>query len=644
MKSKGRLAQGQAMDVGAIFRNWNDLRIGRWLEWLSPYRLPLAILVHVAILTAAYLLSFYLRFEGVIPDVYYHTMVRTLPLVLLVQGFFFHYHDLYRGLWCYVSFTDILNLLRATLMSLPVLIILDFFLAPYLGQIPRSIYIMDFLWVVALTSGGRFLARHLREHTFCKVGKPNPRRIMVVGPVKVAESLIREMLSNPNGYLPVALVDPKVNFHGYRLHGIRITGGLNQIIPTLHRYCIQEIIFAFPEAPKSLLNDLIKECRRSEVELKIVPSFSEVLNGHYRLADVRDIDVEDLLPRPPVHIEWDQIVEFIQGRTILVTGAGGSIGSELCRQLARFKPRALVLLERAENSLLEIGMSLKHLFPDLDFQTVVASINDLPGLNILFRQYRPDLVFHAAAYKHVPLMEQAPIEAAYNNILGTRNLVKAALAVGTERFVMISTDKAVNPTSVMGVSKRIVEKYVQAINNCNSTRFLITRFGNVLGSAGSVVRLFKQQIAQGGPLTVTHPDIERFFMTIPESVQLVLQAAYMGQGGDIFVLNMGRSVKIRELAEKLILLAGKNLGTDIEIIYTGLRPGEKLYEELFNRDEQSFPTDHPLILRALATQPEAEVWENYLEEIAALVHQQDAPGLIAKFKAIIPNYVPASHQ
>ena len=314
------------------------------------------------------------------------------------------------------------------------------------------------------------------------------------------------------------------------------------------------------------------------------------------MADVRDIELEDLLPRPAIYIERDQVREFINQRSVLVTGAGGSIGSELCRQLAQFEPKKLVMLERNENSLYQTELALKRRYPELQLESLIASINDAPGLNNLLQKYKPEIIFHAAAYKHVPLMERCPIEAAYNNILGTRNLVKAALKAGTEYFVMISTDKAVNPSSVMGVSKRIAEKYVQACNtHSDTTKFIITRFGNVLGSAGSVIPIFKSQLAQGGPIYVTHPEIERFFMTIPEAVQLVLQAVYMGKGGDIFVLKMGRPVKIRELAEKLILLAGKTPGRDIEIKYIGLREGEKMYEELFNEGESCQPSDHPLI-------------------------------------------------
>jgi FlaA1/EpsC-like NDP-sugar epimerase len=622
---------------------WKNSRFLRWMERILPYRLPFLIFFHLGLFVAAYVASFYLRFEGLIPRAYFETMIKTLPIVLLSQSLFFYYHDLYRGLWRYVSFADLTNILRATLMSLMVLLVLEFFFAPYTGTIPRSVYVLDCLLVVAFTGGSRFIVRHLRERVISLAEHPTMRRVILVGPADAAEPLLREMFLHGNDYLPVALVTPSDAFRGSRIYDVPILGGLHRIAETARRYRAQEIIFAWPDAPQDELNEIIEECKRFQTRFKIIPPLSAVLDGRYRLADVRDIELEDLLPRPPIYIDREHIRSFINDRVIVITGGGGSIGSELCRQIARFQPRTLVVLERAENSLFETEMDLRRCFPTLDLQALVASINDAPGLELLLREHRPDLIFHAAAYKHVPLMERCPIEAAYNNILGTRNLVKAALAVGVERFVMISTDKAVNPTSIMGVSKRIAEKYVQACNNLNSTLFITTRFGNVLGSAGSVIPLFKEQLAQGGPLTVTHPEIERFFMTIPEAVQLVLQAACMGRGGDIFVLNMGRSVKIRELAEKLILLAGKTPGEDITITYTGLRPGEKLFEELFNDDEEPQPTEHPLINRAVGPADSPEIWEAHLDETQELVRKRDVSGLMENFKAIITNYTPFIH-
>ena len=616
---------------------WHNSKLLAWLEWALPYRLPFLIIFQMFLMTLAYLSAYYLRFEGLIPRQYFLTMWKTLPVFLLVQGLWFQYHDLFRGLWRYVSFADLLNILRATLISMLVLILLAYLISPYTGSIPNSIFVLNALLLVAFTGGSRLIARHLREHFVPQ----NPgRRVMIVGQLENAEPLLREMNSHLDEYLPVVLVEPASRSRGFRLYDVPIVGRIQQIGQLVKKHRVQEIIFAWPDAPADQLHEILEECKRSQVRYRIVPSLSQVLDGQYRLADVRDIELEDLLPRPPIYIDQENITQFLFNKVVLVTGGGGSIGSELCRQVARFQPRSLVILERAENSLYEIELELKRRFPDLDLHPLIGSINDGPGLNLLLQQYQPNLIFHAAAYKHVPLMERYPIEAAYNNILGTRNLVEAAIQAKVDRFIMISTDKAVNPTSIMGVSKRVAEKYVQACNGRYHTRFITTRFGNVLGSAGSVIPLFKEQLANGGPLTVTHPEIERFFMTIPEAVQLVLQAAFMGQGGDIFILNMGCAVKIIDLAKNLALLAGKTPGKDIDISFIGLRPGEKLYEELFNVDEEPQPTEHSMIQYALGPREPLAVWGSHLNKIQELVTARANDRLRAFFKELIPNYCP----
>ncbi len=619
---------------------WDNSRFIKGVKARLPYRLPFSILLHLVMFALAYLGAFSLRFEGLIPYSYYQTMIRTLPVVLLSQGYFFYHHDLYRSMWGYVCFADLTNILRATLMSLMALLFLEIILSRFIGNIPWSIYVLDGLLVITLTGGCRYLVRHLRERALVSSNGTNVRRVILVGPPEAAEPLLREMLTHDMDYLPVALACLDEAYQGSRIYDIPVIGAAERIPEMAEHYRVNEIIFVWPDAPQDKLNEIIEECKRFQVRFKILPPLSAVLSGHYRLADVRDIELEDLLPRPPIYMDEENLKGLIEGRVVAITGAGGSIGSELCLQVAKFRPRSLVLLERAENALFDIETSLRRRFPDIDLQALVGSINNGPGLRFLFEHHQPNLIFHAAAYKHVPFMERSPLEAAYNNILGTRNLVRAAITAKAERFVMISTDKAVNPTSVMGVCKRISEKYVKACNNLNHTKFITTRFGNVLGSAGSVIPLFKQQLTQGGPLTVTHPDIERFFMTIPEAVQLVLQAACMGQGGDIFVLNMGRPVKIRDLAEKLIVLAGRIPNKDIAIVYTGLRPGEKLFEELFNVDEEPHPTEHPLINSAMGPQETWEAMESLLDEIEDRVRKQDVPGLMAKFTQIISNYVP----
>ena len=628
--------------INSLIKNYQDkFIIDKYGDKFLSYRYAIVIIFNIALFALAYWLGYYLRFEGLIPEAQMETMIRTMPLVLLVQASFFLYHDLFRGLWRYVSFADLQNILRASLMSMLTMIVLDFFLDTYLGSIPRSIFALNFMLLVILSGGARFVVRHFRERYRLYGERDNATRVLLVGPVSETEPIVREMIAHGNEYVPIAIIDPSLNMQGYRVYDIPILGDISQIVVTVEQNRVQEIMFAWPDAPEDQLSEIIDECKRSHVRFKKIPSLSEVLGGRFRMADVRDIELEDLLPRPAIYIERDKVREFINQRSVLITGAGGSIGSELCQQLALFEPKKLVMLERNENSLYQTELALKRRYPELQLESLIASVNDAPGLNNLLQKYKPEIIFHAAAYKHVPLMERCPIEAAYNNILGTRNLVEAALKAGTEYFVMISTDKAVNPSSVMGVSKRIAEKYVQACNtHSETTKFIITRFGNVLGSAGSVIPIFKSQLAQGGPIYVTHPEIERFFMTIPEAVQLVLQAVYMGKGGDIFVLKMGRAVKIRDLAEKLILLAGKTLGRDIEIKYIGLREGEKMYEELFNEDESCKPSDHPLIDYAIATHEIKETLDKSLEEIKEIIHRGDTETLLTYFKKLVKNYDP----
>ena len=604
------------------------------------FRLPLVILANLGFMSAAYAGAYALRFEGLIPEDYYRVMLRTLPVAVLIQVIVFYYYDVFFGLWRFVSFEDLVNIIEATAISQVFLANANYFTSPWLGRIPLSIYLLDGLLLITLVGGSRVGVRYVRQRFFSSGRSLSVKPVIVVGPLQVTEPLVREMLRMPNSLQPVGLLDTSGEALGCRVHDVRVLRNLREIKGLTRRHRVQELLVAWPDAPEEELTRLMQTARQQGLRVKVVPSLPDVLAGRTRLTDVRDIDLVDLLHRPPVEVESQRVAGIIRDRVVLVSGAAGSIGSEICRQVATFGPRNLILLDRAENCLCELDIALRREFPHLNFLPLVGSINDQAGLRHLFLEHRPHLVFHAAAYKHVPLMERAPLEAVYNNVLGTRNLVQAALAAGTERFVFISTDQAVNPTNVMGVTKAIAERYIQSVNGSHPTRLIITRFGNVLGSAGSVIPLFQQQLLNGGPLTVTHPEIERFFMTIPEAVQLVLQAAAMGEGGDIFVLNMGRAVKIRELAEKLILLAGKTPGRDVEIVYTGLRPGEKLYEELFNADEVPEPTEHPLILRATRAPGSLEAWEAGLAELEALVRRRDVPGVLNLFLSLVPTYTP----
>jgi FlaA1/EpsC-like NDP-sugar epimerase len=401
---------------------------------------------------------------------------------------------------------------------------------------------------------------------------------------------------------------------------------------------LREVVVFWPEARRKELDTVVEALKPLQIPFRTLPHTDDILSGRINISDIRDVEIDDLLERPPVKTAMRQIREYLGDKTVLVTGGAGSIGSELCRQIAPFGPKLLVIVERSENTLYEFQLEMKRRFPSLPLYASISSINDFAGLASLMKGMKVDVVFHAAAYKHVPLMELASVESAYNNILGTYNVAQASILAGVRRFVMISTDKAVNPTNIMGVTKRIAEMVVQVHNGHLDTRFMVVRFGNVLGSAGSVIPIFKSQIARGGPVTVTHPEIERYFMTIPEAVQLILQAGCMGKGGEIYVLDMGKPVKILRLAEKLIALSGKRPHEDIEIAFTGLRPGEKMSEELFNQGEESLRTIHSQIWMAISRPPDRDSMVAAIEEIRNLVLRRDEKGLRRKFKELVPGY------
>jgi FlaA1/EpsC-like NDP-sugar epimerase len=490
-------------------------------------------------------------------------------------------------------------------------------------------------------SGVRFLARNFRETVLRAKPLAGMDRIVLAGPVSQVQVLAKEFLSDPQGrYLPVALIDPERTSAAetFRVHDIPVYPIAGIPFQSKLLRGLKAVVICWPGAARSRVNHLVKTLEPLQVPYKIVPTMEDILAEKVSISELREVEIEDLLERPPVQTDLEAIGDYIAGQVVLVTGGGGSIGSELCRQIAAFRPGALVVVERAENSLMDLKLELRQRFPDLALHSVISSINDGPGLTRLMCALKPRAVFHAAAYKHVPLMEAAPVESAYNNIIGTYNAARAAIVAGVRRFVMVSTDKAVNPTNVMGVTKRIAEMVVQSFNGGASTRFMTVRFGNVLGSAGSVIPIFKRQIAAGGPVTVTHPDMQRFFMTIPESVQLILQAASMGAGGEVFVLDMGQPMKILHLAENLIALSGKRPYEDIGIVFTHVRPGEKLFEELFDSCENCTPTAHPRILKAQCPHIDTPEMERHVAEIRALIQSRDEPGLRAKFQSLVPGY------
>jgi len=595
--------------------------------------------VHLLLFSFSYILSFIVLNEKKLGEVDENLLLHTLIPLVVIRLAVFWYHDLYQGLWRYASFRDLLNIIRATLISSGIFIIIGIIWKPL--RIPESLYALDLILCIMIVGGIRFLVRSFRERFVPGYTHKEKDNILVVGPVENVHPLVKDLISDPySRYNPLAIVDPAREDRSGLTRVIDVpVWSIKQILLKKNRFQnLASIVLCWPGASQKQLDNVVDAFQFLQVPFKTIPSIEEILSDRIKINDIRDVEIEDLLERPPVRIEMDKIREHLHGKIVLVTGGGGSIGSELCRQIAGFGPELLVVIERSENNLYDLQLELKKNFPDVPLYAPISTINNYMALFALMTDMQVDTVFHAAAYKHVPLMESASVECAHNNILGTYNLAQASLDAGVKRFVMISTDKAVNPTNVMGVNKRIAEMAVQSYNGYNKTKFMTVRFGNVLGSAGSVTPLFRKQIAEGGPVTVTHPEIERFFMTIPEAVQLILQAGSMGDGGEIFVLEMGKPVKVLHLAEKLITLSGKRPYQDIEIIFTGLRPGEKMYEELLNHGEKLIATTHDQIMAARSQPFDVKFIKTQVEEIRRLVRYRDDKALREKFKELVPEY------
>ncbi len=562
---------------------------------LSKYKGKLTLVMLDALsLALSGVIALYLRFEGSVNSSYLLTWGRYLLVGIPLYFVVYYYFDLYSRVWRYASARDLLHIayaVTAATLSLAVIIYIN----PD-ATLPRSILIIALFLNGAAVGGSRFFLRvasDLKNHT-----KPNGhKRALILGAGDAARIFLMEIEKHPELDLRiVGFLDDDPKKIGNRISGVYVLGSLSLLESVVQTQGVSEVIIAMPSAPSMLVRELVKRCTALSIRPKTVPGLYNVLNGAYRSSNpIRDVQIEDLLPRPEIKPDMASISGYISGRTVLITGAGGSIGSELSRQVAHFGAGKVLLLGHGENSIYEIHRELIREHPHLDIVPLIADIQDQGRINHIFRVHRPQVVFHAAAHKHVPMMEYNPTEALKNNVLGTRNVAEAADANGTERFVMISTDKAVNPTSVMGATKRIAELVIQHINQRSQTKFMSVRFGNVLGSRGSVVPLFKEQIARGGPVTVTHPDMTRYFMTIPEAVSLVIQAGAMGSGSEVFILDMGEPVRIVDLARDLVTLSGFKPDVDIRIEFTGMRPGEKLFEELLTSTEGISATKHQRI-------------------------------------------------
>lgn len=543
---------------------------------------------------------------------------QVVPMVVIVQNLVFWYEGLYQGIWRFASLPDLLTILRSVILgTLAIILILVLF--NRLERIPRS-SLMFYPFLLTFFLGmPRLFYRLWYEHSFnfLLTTAQVQQRMLVLGAGTSGEMLVRDMLRCHGGeYIPVGFLDDETRLHGGKVQGIPILGHLDKLAEVVESLRINIIVIAMPSATSAQMQRIVELCERCQVPFRTLPKLDNMVNGvEVNLRDLREVAIEDLLGREKVQLDWHTIEIELRAKVVMVSGGGGSIGAELCRQIARLNPTALVILERGEFNLYQVEMQLRQEFPDLVLYADLGDVTDTVAVRHLLARYRPQVVFHAAAYKHVPLLQTQTREAVRNNVLGTKNLVEAVVEYGCQTFVMISTDKAVNPSSIMGATKRVAEVFCQAMNERSPTRFITVRFGNVLGSAGSVVPLFKEQITKGGPVTVTHPEISRYFMTIPEACQLILQAAAMGQGGEIFVLDMGQPINIRYLAEQMIRLSGKVPEQDISIIYTGLRPGEKLYEELFHLEEKLGKTTHPKILLA---SPRSSQWTELCEHLNQL--------------------------
>jgi FlaA1/EpsC-like NDP-sugar epimerase len=597
------------------------------------YRRVFILVANLFLVSLSYYAAFLLRFDFALPEGYLKVLLKTLPLLIIVKLLVFYYFGLLRGLWRYVSVYDLVQILKANVIASAVFIISNVFI--FGGQIvPRFIYFIDFLICIFFIGGIRLLSRIIRERYSDPVFNGEKKNVLIIGAGQAGIALLKEYRSNPSlGKVIGFIDDDKVKCHE-NIQGLRIFGSRHNIVKVAQDNNVKEIIIAMPSASGEVIRELISCCQVPDTKLKIVPGLSKIISGELQV-NPREVKPEDLLGRETVNIDESEITKYIKNKKILITGAAGSIGSELCRQLLVFAPAEILMVDHNENNLYFLTLELKARFKNLSIKTIIGDISDIGLLKDVFLKYKPQVVFHAAAYKHVPLMEDNPISAVKNNVLGSRNLIYAAHHYKAERFVLISTDKAVNPINIMGLSKRLAEIFMQAKAKRSKTKYMAVRFGNVLGSDGSVVPLFKKQIEAGGPITITHPDTTRYFMSIKEAVLLVLQAGAIGHGGEIFILDMGEQIKIVDLARDLVALSGLELEKDIFIEYIGLRPGEKIREELLLDKDKDKITKHDKIYISQADDFDIAYLRKQIKELEGYVNVMDGGKVIQKMKEII---------
>jgi len=613
--------------------------------------------VDVLLLAIAWYGAHLLRFNFDIPSGNLSLMKKTFPFIIAVKIVILYFFDLYKGMWRYTSITDLLNIIKAASVGSLVAVSLIVFGTRLIG-FARSVFIIDWCLTILFVSGFRLSIRLYFElvthegswRNACRMllwpyrwRYGDCRNLLIIGAGDCGEKIYREIRDNTRlKYNVVGFLDDDPSKISMKIHGIPVIGPIRDIKAVTESVRADEALIAIPSANSQEMRRIVAHCKESGIEFKTIPSMGELINGKVTVNAIREVAYRDLLGREVIKLEEGRIGAYLWDRSVLVTGAGGSIGSELCRQICRFRPKSIVLYERAESPLYELQLELKQNFSSIKIFPVLADIRDRRQLEKAFDASKPQAVFHAAAYKHVPMLELQPWKAVKNNILGTRNLIDIACRFEVERFVFVSTDKAVRPANVMGASKRVAEMLVQGENGCSlsHTRFMIVRFGNVVGSVGSVVPLFKKQIERGGPVTVTHPKATRYFMTIPEACQLILQAGAMGEGGEIFILDMGTPIKIDDMARDLIRLSGLEPDVDIKIEYIGLRPGEKLYEELITEGEGIVPTSHEKIMMLRGAECNLAVLNGKIDELARLAYDQEAEEIKVKLQEIVPEYEP----
>ncbi len=602
------------------------------------------LLADVTLILVSVLGSYAIRLE-LSPQffLYLKSAIWMVVISMVVKPVTYYFFGLYRRMWAYASIQE-LKLIALAVSSASVFVsvlMIGFFSAKVFTNFPRSVLVIDWVLSLLLVGGLRFALRVLAESQSVNAAKKASgavKRVLIIGAGDGGALVARELQKNPQLNLtPIGFLDDNPAKQKQQVYGIPVVGTINDLAHELDHKIVDEVVIAIPSAPGRVMRAVADICRLKGVPFRAMPGIYELLGGKVSVSRLREVDIADLLRREPAHIRDQQVGGTINGRVVLVTGAGGSIGRELCRQIARWGPSELVLLGHGENSIFETLLELRESFPSLYARPVIADVRDLPRLMAIFERFRPQVVFHAAAHKHVPLMEANIEEAVNNNILGTRNVVEVSLAHRVERLVMISTDKAIRPINVMGATKRMAEMMVIDAANRSGKAFSVVRFGNVLGSRGSVVPLFKRQIALGGPITITHPDMKRYFMTIPEAVYLVLQAASLGEGGETFVLNMGQQVRILDLAEDLIRLSGLEPGKDIEITFTGIRPGEKLAEDLWDEGHPFLPTEHPDIYSLQENDAlQGEALKSTINELIGLAQQGEGAAIITLLDELIP--------